>query len=314
MPTRYNSGLKEQMYLETVAMAKFALANGKKIPETCAKSIEDFEEKMDTPEGKKKQVTLGEIAQAHAKLAALITPTKPVVARKLVQTKEAGRLKLLFSSMGLIGQMILVSIVSLVFFITGLVLVFYFDTKPADFSATFVYFSQLILYIVAAGLGASFSALYKAEQYSTEGTFDPAHYSSYWIRFLMGLISGLVLAVIISESAFDGSDQLLTKGVARPVLALLGGFSAELFHTFLSRFVEAFKSLFKGSADGIVAAKILKIKSELENIQAQGEMKMARNLMKLQKDIGKDISHEEITKRVNELLDGLLPDVSDKDK
>jgi hypothetical protein len=42
---------------------------------------------------------------------------------------------------------------------------------------------NLLFYISAARLGASFSGLYKANSYITNGTFDPIYQASYWIRF-----------------------------------------------------------------------------------------------------------------------------------
>jgi hypothetical protein len=37
-----------------------------------------------------------------------------------------------------------------------------------------------------AGLGACFAALFLANRYIAEGTFDPKYESSYWIRFILG--------------------------------------------------------------------------------------------------------------------------------
>ena len=50
---------------------------------------------------------------------------------------------------------------------------------------------NLLFLIAAAGLGASFQALFQANRYVVAGTFDPKYESSYWIRFVLGLIAGL---------------------------------------------------------------------------------------------------------------------------
>lgn len=52
-------------------------------------------------------------------------------------------------------------------------------------------------YLAAAGLGVSFAALYKANTFIANGTFDPTYHASYWIRFFLGLIAGLILAIMV---------------------------------------------------------------------------------------------------------------------
>jgi hypothetical protein len=114
---------------------------------------------------------------------------------------------------------------------------------------------NLLFYISAARLGASFSRLYKANSYITNGTFDPTYQASYWIRFFLGLISGLIMAVFISEEAFDAANtesKFLEDGIVRPLLAILGGFSADLAYTVLNRLVETFESLFRVSTKTLV--------------------------------------------------------------
>ena len=127
---------------------------------------------------------------------------------------------------------------------------------------------NLFLYVSAAGLGASFAGLYKANQYITNGTFDPAYSASYWIRFFLGLISGLMLAVLISKNTMEGIT-LLEDGVIRPLLGIVGGFSADLLYTFLSRMVESLKSLFEGSVKQAVDLKVQEMQARMK---AQGRV------------------------------------------
>ena len=81
----------------------------------------------------------------------------------------------------------------------------------------------------------------------------------------MGIIAGLLLALLISEQSLQG-DGLVSNGVIRPLLAILGGFSADLLHTFLDRMVETFKSLFEGSARNMLDAQAQEAKVKLAGI------------------------------------------------
>lgn len=162
------------------------------------------------------------------------------------------------------------------------------------------------MWLAAAGIGASFVCLYKANRYVTDGTFDPMYEGSYWIRFFLGLISGLLLAVTVNEAQFEG-NTLLEPDVIRVLLAIVGGFSAELFHTFLSRFVEACKSLFQGSVDEMVKTQVTREKVRLAALQMQEQMQQAAALMRLQQSIGGTTTPEEIKQQLGEWMNQVLP-------
>lgn len=165
---------------------------------------------------------------------------------------------------------------------------------------------NVLMWIGAAGIGASFVCLYKANRYVTEGTFDPMYVGSYWIRFFLGLISGLMLAVTVNEDLFK-NNTLLEPEVIRVPLAMVGGFSAELFYTFLSRMVEACKSLFQGSAEEAIKSQVTREKARLAALQMQEQMQQAAALMRLQHSIGGTTSPEEIKKQLAELTNRMLP-------
>lgn len=170
---------------------------------------------------------------------------------------------------------------------------------------------NLLFYLAAAGLGASFAALYKANTFITNGTFDPTYDASYWIRFFLGLIAGLILAVLISDDAFAGDDQIqyLEQGIIRPLLAILGGFSADLAYTVLSRLVETFQSLFRGSTSSLIASQVQEEKTRLADLQSQQQMKLVAELMLLQQKIGSGAELEDMHQAINKLLNDIMPDI-----
>ncbi len=164
---------------------------------------------------------------------------------------------------------------------------------------------RLAFYMSSAALGASFAALYKANFYLSKGTYDPSYQASYWIRFTLGIIAGLLLALLVSERAMQ-SEGFLSNGVARPLLAILGGFSADLLYTFLNRMVETFKSLFESSTEDILNAKEMEAKAKLAGLEVEGRMNLVQDLMRVQQEIGKSNDPEEVKKQLNELLQNLV--------
>ena len=101
---------------------------------------------------------------------------------------------------------------------------------------------NLLFLLTAAALGACFAALFQANRFIAEGTFDPKYESSYWIRVILGLIAGLLLSHMVPLT----NDDISKLSVTKPMLALLGGFSAAMVYRIISRLIEAVESLVRG--------------------------------------------------------------------
>ena len=100
-----------------------------------------------------------------------------------------------------------------------------------------------LFFISLAGLGACFSVLYDARKYVVEGTYDPRIGSNYTIRIALGVLSGVLLAQILSDPKLgENTSGLRVFGL--PVLALLGGFASQLVYNILSKIVTAAESIF----------------------------------------------------------------------
>lgn len=162
------------------------------------------------------------------------------------------------------------------------------------------------MWLAAAGLGASFVCLYKANRYVTEGTFDPMYVGSYWIRFFLGLIAGLMLAVVVNEDLFNNLT-LLEPDLVKVPMAMLGGFSAELFYTFLARLVETCKSLFQGSTESLVQTEVERERAAAAGRQVQHRVQLATQVIALQRAIGATPNPEEIRRQLDDLLRQVLP-------
>lgn len=314
--------LRKQLFLESRAMAEHALANGKHVSPEIIKTIESYTKVTDVTGGEvtllgnllRDDVCIDGLVEAHNKLAKIVEPAKPQTILLLdMEQNDTGFWQFL-GAVPLVRQMIVVSVVCLVLFVgIGLSGDVNQGAKSILEGKGLPLLLNLLFYLTAAGLGASFAGLYKANMYITEGTFDTTYNASYWVRFLLGLIAGLIMAVMISDQAFAASEtanSLLEHGIIRPLLAILGGFSADLVYTILSRFVETLESLFRGSSKRLISAEVNKKNLQTAKEQAQKEMKVVSNLMHAQHAITGTSGPEEIKKRLDHLIKDVMKDTT----
>ena len=306
--------LREQLYYETRAMAEYALANGLGVQAVTIRTLEAFEYSVVDDEHKvanSKNLVIDDLVRAHSALVKLVEPAKPSTILLLDVGKKSNGLLKFLGPVSLVRQLMVAAIISLILFMS-LVLSASVNPDGGNIleSDGIPLLLNLLFFLAAAGLGASFSALYKANTFISDGTFDPTYSSSYWVRFFLGLISGLILSVIISKHFFDdprASTTMLEPGIMRPLLAMLGGFSADLAHTILSRLVETVESLFRGSAKSLINAQVMDKQSRLANIQIQQQSKMAVNLLQLQQQISTSENSTEVKAAINKMLANIVP-------
>ncbi len=308
--------LRYQIYIETHAMAEYALANGKTVPDLVIRAIEKFaangDNKMDEHVNVRSDLDIGELALAHNMLVKIVEPAKPKTILLLdIEQKKKSCLKFL-GPVSLIRQMMIAALLSLVVFVvlatTSSVGMHGGNIMSQSGSELLL---NLLFYLAAAGLGASFAGLYKANIYIANGTFDPTYHASYWIRFFLGLIAGLILAIMVSEEYFSnslsGEINFLEKGIIRPLLAILGGFSADLTYTVLNRLVETVQSLFTGSPKSQILEKKQEMQVSFESQQNQQQVNTASNLINIQQAISSGATSEELNKKINLMIKDTIP-------
>ena len=184
-------------------------------------------------------VGLSELVRAHAALSRMILPATPRGILLLSRGRRYGRLQAL-GPVRLIRQMLVMVIVMLVAFVAIAISPAIHSSSGDIFrSSGFPLLLNELFYIAAGGLGAAFYALFTAYRYIASGTYDTTYESSYWIRFILGLIAGVLMPALIPIGKGDAT---------RPLLALLGGFSAAMLYRILERLVETVESLVQGGA------------------------------------------------------------------
>jgi hypothetical protein len=303
--------LRKQIYLESKAMAKYAMAKGKSVPVSVITSIETFENQSFASNEKNhlpQHMDIIGLVDAHQALARIIDPASPQTILLLDQEQKSGSIFKSLGPVSLVRELMLAAIISIFIFVALISSPLIDSDKMAEDvlkANGMEQLARLLFYIGAAGLGASFAALYKANSYITNGTFDPNYHSSYWIRFSLGIIAGLLLAVLISENSIE-TEGILSRGVIRPLLAILGGFSADLLYAFLIRIVDTFKSLFESSTKNILDAKAIEAKAKLAGLEAERRIKLSQSLIQMQQQIGQETNPEQIKQQLNNILENLI--------
>jgi hypothetical protein len=245
---------------------------------------------------------LDELGRAHSALARMIQPATPRGILLLSRGRQHGRLRWL-GPVRLIRQMLVVVIVMLAAFVV-LALSPDIHSNSGDIfndSGTALLVNELF-YLTAGGLGAAFYALFTAYQYIAAGTYDTTYESSYWIRYILGLIAGVVLPSLIPVSSGNSS-----AAVTRPLLALLGGFSAAVLYRILQRFVEIVEALAEGDSKRTEQARNDALTARGMAQMGDERLALVGELVHLRDELDAGQPVEQARASVEKLLAGVAP-------
>jgi hypothetical protein len=242
--------IRDLFLKEVNSMIRYTMSAGQQIPAHVFAVAEAFSAEHQQREREKQvgcyvfdrttALDITQLSEVHDLLSAAIAPATPraILLLDPIFTKKSSFNWL--STVPLLRRLMLVSFLSL----TGFLMI----SQSHYISSTGgIIFAQhglsllvnLLFFVFAAALGASFSSLFQANEYIVSGVFDPKFDASYWIRIQVGIIAGLILASLIPI------DPAALNGLGKPTLALLGGFSASLVHRILNLFVGALEGVVK---------------------------------------------------------------------
>lgn len=205
----------------------------------------------------------GLLAWAHAGLTATIAPATPEAVRLMAEEYEKHPLWCEFGPLPLVRKMLGLALLSL---IVLLVVSVSEVTNNVNMSKTLLELSGYPLLMVeaflvsAASLGSCFANLQRINTVISDGTYDPRVQSTYWTRWVMGVISGIVLSQLVydfflTHSGTDASANGAAGAIGQPMLALLGGYSVDLVHGLLERAITTLGNFFGISGDGTTASQ-----------------------------------------------------------
>ena len=292
-----------QVELECQAMVNHAFGKGLKVPVKLTRSLEQ-QGRNNSDDVKAEQLT-----SIHNQLAELVSPAKPITIMLMANETEKASFFLFLGRVPLIRKMMMVAILSLIVLI-ALSLSSYINnenmvTSMFDMQGTRLLFVQAIL-LASAAIGASFAALFKANSYVTAGCYDPKFESSYWVRFVVGLIAGIILTQLIplnldsvAEAAGNATGSTasgVSHAALRISMALVGGFSANLVYTLLDRSVETISSFVAPSVpeDPEIVKQSLQNQFNLEKIKLIAELSAELNQIQQQVIIDEAITQSKI--------------------
>ncbi len=310
--------IKEQIIMECLAMAKYALGSGLKVDGDMMEVLEYYSKpqaargvekpgKNECPE----QPDVKHLTAIHERLCNIIEPAKP---RSILMLDQEERKHTFFKFLGvvpLVRHMMIASIISLVLFIL-ISLSPDVDNKPGAWnlfeSSGIAWLIKEFFLLSAAALGASFNALFTANTYIVRGTFDQRYQSSYWVRFALGIIAGMLLATLIPIEKAVSSD------FAKPLLAMLGGFSANVVYQIFERLIDTVASMISGSPKKMLEVRQLEMKTRQSEQEAKNRFQVASDLIKVQDLINQDMKPEDLRKQIGVLvtkLTGTTPTFAD---
>lgn len=233
---------------------------GKKIPDTALSDIKVLEDSYSKHEISSVSEILTLALSVHGILSELIYP---VTVRSIIATDPNNKF---FTSIKYNWS------ISLIFFLTftaGL-LVLVDGACGCSYIAT-----DSFKNVLAAMAGAAFYSLFTAYSYIANRTFEPKYNNVYLARFVLGILSGSLLATIPLDVLGSYSPT---------VLAVVGGYSAEAVNQILMRISEMLVTLVKGVPKDDISQQASTIRTEIKNEKLLQQQRMANELNNLLKN------------------------------
>lgn len=278
-----NEELVDLLAEDVRLMLEHAMATGRSIQPAWFGAVGLAEQRPVPPD------VVRRLVGAHDRLATLIAPATPASLRYLGQGASSARKSPLARWLGVLALVFLTGFV-------GLALDSDIGKKPAEFEsgAGLELLVNLLFQLCAAGLGATFAALFAVNSGLKDHSLGPRDEFTSWVRVMLGLVSGLVLAQLapIDQDSRDFS---------RPLLALLGGFSVDIVYQTLRRLVDLASSLVTNerSPESVAAAA----REQAAAREAQLKVGLAQQLVRLRASLPEG----EATAAMDDLIAQLSP-------
>jgi hypothetical protein len=303
--------VRPQLLAECDAMLRYAFAGGLQVPAGAVETAAQIEGMLSpagpAPAGGSPPapaIPLPVLAQLHGQLSRLVAPATPRTIRLLDTDRSRDGLLSIMGPLPNVRRLMgAAAVCTAAFVFTSLSPLIDSRAMAADIYAMsgLPLLVALCFLLSAAGMGSTFHALFTAQGFVAEGTYDPRHDASYWIRVGLGIVAGLLMAVLIPV---DAGTQSAT--MTKPLLALLGGFSAGLVYNVLRRLVDTVESLFKGDQKDLHKRQEDLQRTASQHASMQARVDVAEQLIGLRDELAKGTPPGQINERLSAMLDGLL--------
>jgi hypothetical protein len=275
-PTEFAARVKERVWQrmarECEAMVQRAHSTGRVIP---AEVMERLDQAVSAPDGlvtvatfdRRDDASLADtadrgatevmtsrfalLASAYAGLAQAIAPATPEAVRLMADEYEKHPLRCEFGPLPLVRQTLGLALLSLVILLAAAlseeVNIPNMSKSLLELSGFSLFMTETFL-VSAASLGSCFANLQRINTVISDGTYDPRVQCTYWTRWVMGVISGIVLSRLVYAFLLAHSGNMsgptVPAAIGQPILALLGGYSVDFVHGILRRGINAVSHFF----------------------------------------------------------------------
>jgi hypothetical protein len=244
------------------------------------------------------------LAMAHAGLALAIAPATPEAVLLMADERERHPVRCEFGPLPLVRQMLGLAMFSLLVLLAVSVSAHVNNVNVSKSLLELAGFPLLMVeafLVSAASLGACFANLQRINTVISDGTYDPRVQSTYWTRWVMGVISGIVLSQIVYDfflghSGNNPTDNATPTAIGQPLLALLGGYSVDFVHGILKRAINTFGNFFGVSMDDRVDNRQRPGTAEAV---AQERLATASELAELRRALARNPGADEVGKRLD---------------
>jgi len=314
-PRASEPGLRDQVLRECTEMVRYALSSGTRVSAALVETVDAA--RAAPPAGAS---DLAALAGAHERLAKLVAPATP---RALVlfaeeDRKEKGMLRLP-GPVRLVRRMALAALVSVTLFI-GSSLSRYVSHDSGDVLDSFgrALLVNEVFWLASAGVGASFAMLFQVNEFIVNRSYDPKYESSYWIKFLIGVIAGFILVALVPLDGLEGevaaagagatgSTATSAQALARPTLAMLGGFSASAVYRILNRLIGTVESVFRADPREEAALREQAAGARAAEDAAAARLGVASRLVELRQQIAAGAAPEDVSRLLAEMVTAMVP-------
>jgi hypothetical protein len=290
--------LRGELVHECVAMTRYLLSSGAGVPADLVAQVGAYALAEGGP------ADAGSLANVHQRLVRLVHPAQPGSILYLQEISANRPSRSTLGAVPIVRQILGISLVCLAAFIALGV----FGSVAAARNGALIesvavrVFLQEIFWMSAAGLGASFATLFEVNQQITGRTYDPSAAPWLWVRLTLGVVAGFVLVALVPVGGPGGSGAHM---MAKPTLALLGGFSAPVVYLALNRLVESVESMFRPDDKQGAAAGRRSLNAQLEQDGAESRMSLATELLQVQQRLAAGGAPEAASAELRALVERL---------
>jgi hypothetical protein len=171
---------------------------------------------------------------------------------------------------------------------------------PADPSTRLAQVSgelrEFALVLASASLGSVLFSLGLARKYITERTFDPMYNQVYFVRYIMGVVSGFILGSFADEIV--GGEI----AVSSALLAVVGGYAADAVGDILRRFAEIVGTAVRGADE----SRTERVRAEERVLRAEERAELITALQRMNSEAREAGASQEIVELLDSLTSQLL--------